>query len=47
MSRGYERKVFGKWFNWGYSFSAVRLGFSIGKYGFSLDLFFVYIGMDW
>jgi hypothetical protein len=42
----YERKLGKWWLSCGVSFNQVSLGFSISKYMLSIDLVFIWIGIE-
>jgi len=43
-----ERKVLGKvWLNYGHDFRTLRLGVSIGRNEFNVDIWPFYIGGEW
>jgi hypothetical protein len=41
-----ERKIFGKWTQYGFSFRRFALGFHIDKYSLSLDLIFGWVTVE-
>jgi hypothetical protein len=42
----HEFKLGGWWFSWGWKTNGLAIGFSIDRYGFSLDLPFIWFGIE-
>lgn len=46
MSNAWEFKLFGKWCNFGWSFRSIGFGFRVDKYQLTIDLGFIWLGME-
>lgn len=42
----YEKKVFGMWINYGFSFRRFGLGITFDKYFLSIDILFFWCGIE-